>query len=372
MSSHRYHVLVVEKDPSVRAACEQYLRDDPAGQFSVTVSNSGTSALAICQTRIPDCVVLDEAVLAKHGARLRVGPSADQAGSVAILLVDHADPQTIDRITQRGAADWLIRDHLDACRLRHTVRNAVDRWRLEQQADACQDALQRIIREHNEFASIVSHDLSAPARRIDGFCQLLARRYEGRLDAEAEEFIAFLRDESARLLRQIGDLLDYSRLSSRHQPARPTDSDDIVRGVLAKFQEQLRNLGVRVTCAPLPTVMADPDQLIQLFSNLVGNAIRFRGARPLAIQVGCQRRQNDWLFSVRDNGRGFDPKQKERVFQVFCQLSPEEGQDGTGMGLAACKRIVEIHGGQMWAESETGEGSCFWFTFSPAETTDSE
>jgi signal transduction histidine kinase len=362
MSSQPYHVLIVEKDPNQRETYERYLRDDPTRQFDVITSDWPERAGAVCQTRMPDCVVLDREVFEKNNLRRLAGPAVGPLGTTTVVLLDKADPATVARLGVQKAGDWLVRDGIDPCRLRQTVGHAIERSRLELEVAARQRALTQKGLEHNEFASIVSHDLSAPARRIDGFCQLLSRRYQGKLDAEADEFLTFLTDESARLLRLIGDLLTYSRLSSRHQAAQPTDSNEVLDAVLADFAEKLREADGQVTRGWLPSVLADRSQLFQLLSHLIDNAIRFRGDRPLLIHVACQQRQNDYLFSVEDNGRGFDPQQRERVFQVFQRLSGSDEQDGTGMGLACCQRIVEIHGGEMWAEPEPGRGTRCCFT----------
>lgn len=216
--------------------------------------------------------------------------------------------------------------------------------------------------ELEQFAYVASHDLQEPLRVISGFLQLLQHRYEGKLDAEADEYIRYAVDGAGRMRKLIQDLLEYSRVGRRGRPFAATDCDAIVKTVISNLQPALAEKQGHITCSPLPSVMGDPTELTQLFQNLISNAIKFHRPQPPEVHVAAELQVNQWQFHVRDNGIGIDPKNFERVFVIFQRLHSLEEYPGTGIGLALCKKIVERHGGRIWVESTPGTGSTFHFT----------
>lgn len=194
---------------------------------------------------------------------------------------------------------------------------------------------------------------------ISSYVQLLQRRYQGRLDDKADRFIWFAVDGVTRMQRLINDLLTYSRVGTQGAPLAPTDCGEVVAGVLAALSATIAESGARVTCGPLPTVLADATQLSQLFQNLIANALKFcRDVTP-EVTLSAERAGGAWLIHVRDNGIGLDPAYAERIFLIFQRLHTREEYPGTGMGLAICKKIVERHGGRIWVESQPGQGATF-------------
>jgi signal transduction histidine kinase len=228
--------------------------------------------------------------------------------------------------------------------------------------------LQRANDELQQFAYVASHDLQEPLRMVTSYVQLLAQRYHDQLDAQAHEFMSYATEGAQRMQALIADLLAYSRVETREAEWTATDGEAVLEQALSDLQLAVAESGTVVTHDPLPTVSASPGQLRQLFENLLSNALKFRGPEPPRIHLAAQRRGPDWLFSVRDNGIGLDPKQAQRIFQIFQRLHTHQEYPGTGIGLAICKRIVERHGGRIWVESARGQGATFFFTL-PARRT---
>ncbi len=223
--------------------------------------------------------------------------------------------------------------------------------------------LARSNEELQQFAYVASHDLQEPLRMVSSYTQLLGKRYKGRLDSDADDFIAFAVEGANRMQKLIQDLLAYSRVSRQRTEPETVSAETVMGHVLHNLRMALEESGAVVTHDPLPTLRVDERQLMQLLQNLVSNAIKFRGPDPLRIHVSAKRVGEEWLFSVRDNGIGIDAQYAERIFVIFQRLHTREEYPGTGIGLAICRKIVERHGGRIWVESELGKGATFYFTF---------
>jgi len=213
-----------------------------------------------------------------------------------------------------------------------------------------------------QFAYVASHDLQEPLRMIASYTQLLARRYQGKLGQDADEFIGFAVDGAKRMQTLINDLLSYSRVGTKGGELRPVDAEAALSRALANVRAAIEESGAVIRHSSLPTVYADPVQLVQVFQNLLANAIKFRKTGPPEIDIACEDAPEEWRCSVRDNGIGIDPKYADRIFQVFQRLHSRKDYPGTGIGLAICKRIAERHGGRIWVASEPGQGATFHFT----------
>ena len=224
------------------------------------------------------------------------------------------------------------------------------------------EELNRSNEELGQFAYIASHDLQEPLRMVASYTQLLSRRYKGKLDSDADDFIAFAVDGAGRMQRLIQDLLTYSRVGTKGQDLLETSSEEALQHALINLRGSIEASGAQVTHDPLPIVTADEMQLIQLFQNLVGNAIKYQSPGVPEVHISAiQNGGKKWMFSVKDNGLGIDPQYFEKIFGMFQRLHKREEFAGTGIGLAICKKIVERHGGSIAVESEPGKGSTFSF-----------
>jgi PAS domain S-box-containing protein len=247
------------------------------------------------------------------------------------------------------------------------ARDITERRLSEENLRQKTDELQRSNQELEQFAYVASHDLQEPLHLVSGYVQLLARRYKGKLDADADEFIAYAIEGVNRMRDLIADLLAYSRIGSSRKEFAPVILEDTFNQVLENLQPVIDNAHATVTHDPLPSVLGDDTQMIQLLQNLIDNAIKFRGVELPHIHVGASQMEDRLLFFVRDNGIGIDPQYTEKVFVIFQRLHTPDKYPGTGIGLAICRKIVERHGGRIWVDSEPGKGSTFYFTLTPAE-----
>jgi PAS domain S-box-containing protein len=243
-----------------------------------------------------------------------------------------------------------------------SVSDITERKQLEEHLVQQAEELRRSNAELEQFAYVASHDLQEPLRMVTSYVQLLQRRYQGQLDAKADVFIGYAVDGAARMQTLIQDLLAYSRVSRANGAVTPIDCTGVLAQVQANLSTTIAEAGATVTADALPTLLADPGQIGQLFQNLISNAIKFHGVEPPHIQISATHQGAEWLFAVRDNGIGIDPQYAERIFEIFQRLHTRAEYPGTGIGLAICKKIVERHGGRIWLESQLGTGTTFYFT----------
>jgi PAS domain S-box-containing protein len=247
--------------------------------------------------------------------------------------------------------------------LSERIRIEAIRARAEKRLEHYAAELERSNRELEQFAYVASHDLQEPLRMVTSYLQLLERRYRGKLDKAADDFITYAVDGATRMHGLIADLLAYSRVSTHAKPFESTDCSDVLNHALSNLEVAIEESEATITFDDLPTVEVDATQLTQVFQNLIGNAIKFHQKDvPPCIHISVEHQGDEWCFSVRDNGIGIAPEHTERIFLIFQRLYTREEYPGTGIGLAVCKKIVERHGGRIWVESKPGEGSTFYFT----------
>ena len=280
---------------------------------------------------------------------------------IPLILVSGAlgELRAVECIKQ-GAADYVLKDHL--ARLPESVRRAMNEKRLREERNQYLEELARSNRDLEQFAYVASHDLQEPLRMVATYTQLLAERYRGELDDNADKYIHYAVDGAVRMQSLISDLLTFSRLGRHGIQLQDVDCRAIVDLAKKNLEVAMQESDTQIVYDSLPTVIADRSQLLQLFQNLIGNAIKFHGPEPPVIRVSAERKVKEWVFAVADNGIGIAPEHVEVVFVIFKRLHTRAEYPGSGVGLAICKKIVEQHGGRIWVESEPGKGSTFQFT----------
>jgi len=222
--------------------------------------------------------------------------------------------------------------------------------------------LKRSNTELQEFAYIASHDLQEPLRAIISFSQLLEESYANKLDSDGKEYLSFILDGGIRLRKLVKDLLDYSRITTHQKPLKIADFEKVLEEVKLNLKEAIEESGAQIAHDPLPKLRVDKSQIIQLFQNLIGNAIKFVSEKTPQIYIGANQTKSEWIFSVQDNGIGIEQEYYDRIFKIFQRLHTRSEFPGSGVGLAICKKIVERYGGRIWVKSELGKGSIFYFS----------
>ena len=325
---------------------------------------------------LPPEASVEKALCDRDGIQSLVAVRIVYAGSLMGLL-------SIESV--RAERHWSARDITRLRIVAEIFASALERRRSQETLVERTQDLERSNTELEQFAYVASHDLQEPLRAVTSYAQLLAKRYAGQLDAKADKYINYIVDGGNRMQQLIQDLLNYSRVGTKGKLFQPTKCDQVLDQALTNLAIAIRKAGAMITADPLPEVMADAGQLVQLLQNLISNAIKFQGEKLPQIHISAVKwvagkwrtiagkttshpllsippPENHWLFSVRDNGIGIEPEYRDRIFTLFQRLHTRKQYSGTGIGLAVCKKIVERHGGQIWVESADGQGATFYFT----------
>lgn len=353
MSTSR-SVLLVEDDDVYRESIHRLLDDD----YRLVDAVLGSEALQKIEQESFDCVLLDHGLPDQTGLDLL--PKLRLRGLPVVMLTAAGNEQIAVRAIKRGCHDYLVKRNLTRDLLTRTIEGAIDREALAQVKRQRQDAL-------DAFVSTAAHDLKAPLRHVTLFCDFAREAItQGNLD-EAKESLDTAEGAARRLHGLVEALLGYTRLGSATRDRVAVDLGKLLEALEAELEPELEALGGRIEVAEMPTVTGDEALLGQVFSNLITNAIKFRGEAPLVIRVDAEKDEEDWCISVRDNGIGIEAKFLETVFEPLRRLHSQSEIEGHGIGLATCRRVVEKHGGRIWVESTVGEGSAFRFTLPAGE-----
>ncbi|MEW6669828.1 MAG: ATP-binding protein [Thermodesulfobacteriota bacterium] len=386
--SPRVSILLVDDRPENLLALESSL--EGLG-YDLVKARSGREALRSLLARDFAVILLDVQMPEMDGfetaSLIRKRTRSGDTPIIFMTAVRKADIEVYEGYSA-GAVDYMFKPFSPEI-LRAKVAVFVELFKakanLEQQileASRLNQELARSNKELESFAYVVSHDLNEPLRAVRNYLDLLTRRCSGKLDAEAEKFIAGAFRGAENMQRLIKDLLAFSRLSSKARPFEQVNLGAILDGVVEILNPAIRETAAAVTLGDLPAVMADPVQMTQLFQNLIGNAVKFRGeptptvhifaapAEQVKVSVLRDSRRSGWLIGVKDNGIGISRDHFDRIFMIFQRLHTRREYPGTGIGLAVCRKIVDRHGGTIWVDSKPGEGSTFYFTLPGVEPKD--
>ena len=309
-----------------------------------------------------DSFEMEKKYIHKNGeilcANLFISAVKDQFGKLVSFLV------IVEDVTLRKKIENIMKQRTDRLTNINKILNVEigDYEKAEIKLENLIEKLKNSNKELEQFAYVASHDLREPLRMITSFLELLKMRYENDLDGEANEFIDYAVDGAQRMDVMIKDLLDYSRISSQERKFEYLKSEEILNTVLINLKSTIKDNSVNIIHDPLPLIYANNQQMVQLFQNLIGNAIKYRGKENPEIQISYEDVDDEYIFSIKDNGIGIDEKHLKKIFNIFHRLLTSEEYEGTGIGLAISEKILEKHRGKIWAESETGKGTIFHFT----------
>jgi len=359
-------VLLVEGDAAGR---ELILGELAKSEFEI-VADAATSADEFrhkVRTNCPD-VVLAAYNLGQWTWTEALEVLSQEDLDIPLILVSGALGEvTAVECIKRGVTDYVLKDSLG--RLPVTLRNALkdknardERNRAQQSLAEKVEELARSNADLEQFAYVASHDLQEPLRMVSAYTQLLAERYRGKLDDQADKYISYAVDGATRMQSLIRDLLAFSRVGRQENTVASTDCNGLVESALENLRAAILESGAIVTHGPLPMLMANGSQLQQVFQNLIGNAVKFRGSQAPVIEISASKQGTEWLFSVADNGLGISAEHAENVFIIFNRLHTRTEYPGNGIGLAICRKIVERHGGKIQAIPHEGGGTIFNFT----------
>lgn len=279
-----------------------------------------------------------------------------------VVLTTIEDLELATRSVKQGAQDFLVKSKLSSDMLYRSIRYAIERKETQSKLQRYAERLERSNHELQQFAHTIAHEVRSPLSVVTTFCAILEHKYGELLDDQTKEYLESTLSAVAGLDELVNELLQFASAECENKPLEPTDAEAALQEAISGLRVAIMESGATITHAPLPTVLANATQLRQLLQNLIGNAVKYRGARPPRIHISTSSSGNCWTFSVKDNGIGIEASDLQRVFNMFERGLGSEKYTGTGIGLAFCKRIIDQHGGRIWIESQPGEGSTVHFT----------
>lgn len=369
--NHPVKILILEHEPGDIDLLQYELRKGGLQYSSMIVQDRENYEKALRDFK-PDIVLSDYALPQFDGATAFYIKKEISPDTPFIIVSGTIGEENAVELIKAGVTDYALKDKLVSIvtKINRALKESREYRAKKDQEEKLKNyarELERSNKELEEFAYIASHDLQEPLRMVGSFLQLLQQRYQNKLDKEANEFIYYAVDGAARMKRLISDLLNYSR-TNREWVIERVDVSDIVREAVKNLTASINESGATINFEDMPVLDTDPAQMLQLFQNLIGNAIKFRKeGRPPVIKIRASEKNTHWLFSVEDNGIGIDPQYSEKIFVIFKTLHNRVRFEGTGIGLAVAKKIVEKHCGKIWFESVPGRGTTFYFTLQPAK-----
>ena len=396
-------ILLFEDNPGDAGLIEEMVNDSANYSYELKIAETMEEGMDLLKVDSYNLILLDLGLPDSDGINTFLNVQRENSAVPIIILTGLNNDNIGVEAVKMGAQDYLTKGSVDPDLLERSIKYSIERNKVQLELQKYRDNLEEKVEKRTEeldkankrlkieiedhkkteiklekylaelkrsnkelqqFAYVASHDLQEPLRMVASFTQLLEKKYKGQLDSDADEFIKYAVDGAQRMQLLINDLLAYSRVSTRGEEFQLVDLDKAFNESLQNLKMSIDENEAKITIDPLPTIVADQIQIIQLFQNLVGNAIKFRGDETPEIHMAAEEGEDEWIFRVIDNGIGIDSQHSQRIFRVFQRLHERDKYPGTGIGLSICEKIVERHGGYIWVDSKPGNGSAFCFTIS--------
>jgi signal transduction histidine kinase len=363
-------ILLVDDNPDDREIYIRALKKIDGVGYRYAEAAGGESMLAYLAEENPDCVLLDYSLPGRNGLELLAQIVTDHPFLPIVMMTGQGNENIAVQAIKAGAQHYLVKSDVTPDLLHETISAAIKHRALEYEHTLLIERLTASNTELERFAYVASHDLQEPVRMVATFSQILADDHAAQLDETGRQYLDIVRQSSMRMRGMIEDLLTYARAGNAVTEIRPFDGQAAFGAALDNLRELIKERSVEITADPLPSLSGNPVQISRLWQNLLANAIKYQaeGAIP-RIHVSIVETAEAWRLSVRDNGIGIEARFIEQIFQPFRRLHVWDTIQGTGLGLSICRRIVENHGGQIWAESTPGQGTTFHFTLAKPPVT---
>ncbi|GJL65858.1 MAG: hypothetical protein NPIRA05_08290 [Nitrospirales bacterium] len=365
MKTSEICVLIIDDSKEDREILRRYLHKSVQQNFRIIDTDSSSDGWELCQNELPDCILLDYQIPDADGLEfMALLNQREIASNIPVLmLTGQGDESVASEALKNGAADYLVKAKLTAVGIVRAVTRAIEKAELIRKTEQQHLEIERSQHELEQFTHRASHDLQAPVRRIITFLELLQKDSNEQLSDRSQDYITRSLKSAYHMRRLIKALLDYSLLGGAAKPFGSANLNDIVQEALTQLEQPIQETHAKITVEPLPTMMGNELFLQQLFQNLIGNALKFRSETLPHIHISARDLSSTWQITVSDNGVGIPQEASQKIFDVFQRLDNGLKTDGLGIGLALCKKVVEMHGGCIWVESGEQGGSQFIFTF---------
>ncbi|WP_454062325.1 ATP-binding protein [Candidatus Nitrospira salsa] len=365
MKTSEICVLIIDDSSEDREVLRRHLSKSPQRNIRIIESDSSDEGWELCQTEHPDCILIDYQIPDADGLEfISLLNQNEQSQNIPVLMLTGQGDETVaSEALKSGAADYLVKGKITAEGIVGAVTRAIEKAALIRKTEQQHLEIERSQQELEQFTHRASHDLQAPVRRIITFLELLQKELNGNLSDRSQDYIARSLKSAYHMRRLIKALLDYSLLGGAAKPFVSVNLNQVVQEALTQLEQSIQETQANITVASLPTMMGNELFLQQLFQNLIGNALKFRSEKPPRIQIFASDIGTKWNITVSDNGVGIPGDATEKIFAVFQRLDNGSKTDGLGIGLALCKKVMEMHGGSIWVDSVEGEGSKFCMTF---------
>jgi len=360
-----YSILIIEDNPNDRLLYKRMLEKNEQ-EFVLYETDNVADGLEVCRKQLVDCILLDYHLPDGDGIDFLKSCKTNElkAMPAIVMVTGEGNEQIAVEAMKLGALDYVTKSAISDGFFVQNILNAIERAQLKQEIKKYQRELEKSCDAMSEFTHTVSHDLKAPLRRINQYCDLLQEDLGDQLGEDGKEYIYRISVNTKRLQRLVDDLLTYSRTVNAYEEKEQVDLNEMISDINDDLAALIESNNATFVIDELPVITGFPSRLSSLFLNLIDNAIKYRAAEDPVIIISCTEDEKQYNISVQDNGMGIDPQHHQSIFKAFERLHSQDKIEGSGLGLSICHKVVEMHGGNIWVESEPGAGTVFKFTLS--------